>query len=75
MAPFDQPIPPDSESEQEACYDRDALREGALRAGAIEMANKEIADGQRPGAVDLPKNVATTQQQELEVMTVLLTRI
>jgi uncharacterized protein (DUF305 family) len=39
------------------------------------MANKEIADGQHPGAVDLAKNIATTQQQEIEVMTDLLTRI
>jgi uncharacterized protein (DUF305 family) len=58
-----------------ACHDRDALREGVLRAGAIEMANKEIADGQHPGAVDLAKNIATTQQQEIEVITDLLTRI
>ena len=28
--------------------------------GAIEMANKEITDGQHPGAVDPAKNIATT---------------
>jgi hypothetical protein len=28
-----------------------------------------------PGAVDLAKNIATTQQQEIDVMTDLLTRI
>jgi uncharacterized protein (DUF305 family) len=43
--------------------------------GAIEMANKEIADGRHSGAVDLAKNIATTQQQEIDVMTDLLTRI
>jgi uncharacterized protein (DUF305 family) len=43
--------------------------------GAIEMANKEITDGQHPGAVDLAKNIATTQQQEIDDMTDLLTRI
>jgi uncharacterized protein (DUF305 family) len=51
--------------------------EGMIKhhAGAIEMANKEIADGQHPGAVDLAKKIATTQQQEIDVMTDLLTRI
>jgi uncharacterized protein (DUF305 family) len=51
--------------------------EGMIKhhTGAIEMANKEISDGQHPGAVDLAKNIATTQQQEIEVMTDLLTRI
>jgi uncharacterized protein (DUF305 family) len=36
--------------------------EGVIRhhTGAIEMANKEITDGQHPGAVDLAKNIATT---------------
>jgi uncharacterized protein (DUF305 family) len=43
--------------------------------GAIEMANKEITDGQHPGAVELAKNIATTQQQEIDDMTDLLTRI
>jgi len=51
--------------------------EGMIKhhAGAIEMANKEITAGQHPGAVDLAKNIATTQQQEIDVMTDLLTRI
>lgn len=51
--------------------------EGMIKhhAGAIEMANKEITDGQYPGAVDLAKNLATTQQQEIDVMTDVLTRI
>jgi hypothetical protein len=31
--------------------------------GAIEMANKEITDGQHPGAVDLAKNIATTARR------------
>jgi uncharacterized protein (DUF305 family) len=43
--------------------------------GAIEMAQKEITGGQHPGPVDLAKNIATTQQQEIEVMTDLLTKI
>ena len=43
--------------------------------GAIKMANLETAAGQHPGAVDLAKNIATTQQQEIDVMTDLLTRI
>jgi uncharacterized protein (DUF305 family) len=43
--------------------------------GAIEMANNEITDGQHPGAVDLAKNISTTQQQEIDDMTDLLTRI
>ena len=51
--------------------------EGMIKhhAGAIEMANKEITAGQHPGAVELAKNIATTQQQEIDVMTDLLTRI
>ena len=44
-------------------------------AAAIEMAHKEVSDGQHPGPVDLAKNIATTQQQEIDVMTDLLTRI
>jgi uncharacterized protein (DUF305 family) len=43
--------------------------------GAIEMAKKEVADGQHPGAVDLANNIATTQQQEIDLMTDLLTKI
>jgi Domain of unknown function (DUF305) len=45
---------------------RDGQRifEGMIRhhTGAIEMANKEITDGQHPGAVDLAKNIATTER-------------
>jgi uncharacterized protein (DUF305 family) len=39
--------------------------EGMIRhhTGAIEMANKEITDGQHPGAVDLAKNIATTARR------------
>ena len=43
--------------------------------GAIEMAQKEVTDGQHPGPVDLAKHIAEKQQQEIEVMTDLLTRI
>jgi uncharacterized protein (DUF305 family) len=43
--------------------------------GAIEMANQEITDGQHPGPVGLAKNIAATQQQEIELMTDLLSRI
>ena len=42
---------------------------------AIELANTEVAGGQHPGVVDLAKHIATTQQQEVDVMTDLLTRI
>jgi uncharacterized protein (DUF305 family) len=43
--------------------------------GAIELAKREIADGQHPGAVALANNVARTQQHEIEAMTDLLTKI
>jgi uncharacterized protein (DUF305 family) len=51
--------------------------EGMIKhhTGAIEMAQKEVAEGQHPGAVELARNIVTTQQQEIEVMTDLLTRI
>jgi uncharacterized protein (DUF305 family) len=51
--------------------------EGMIKhhAGAIEMAQKEITGGQHPGAVDLAMRIAENQQQEIQVMTNLLTRI
>lgn len=51
--------------------------EGMIKhhTGAIEMAQKEATGGRHPGAVDLAKNIVTTQQQEVEVMTDLLTKI
>jgi uncharacterized protein (DUF305 family) len=51
--------------------------EGMIKhhTGAIELANKEISGGQHPGPVGLAKNIATTQQQEIDVMTDLLSRI
>jgi uncharacterized protein (DUF305 family) len=51
--------------------------EGMIKhhTGAIELAKREIADGQHPGAVELANNIARTQQHEIEVMTDLLTRI
>jgi uncharacterized protein (DUF305 family) len=50
--------------------------EGMIKhhTGAIELANKEITGGQHPGAVDLAKNIAKNHQQEIDVMTDLLTR-
>ncbi len=51
--------------------------EGMIKhhTGAIGPAQKEIADGHHPGAVELAENIVTTQQQEIEVMTDLLTKI
>ena len=51
--------------------------EGMIKhhTGAIELAKREIADGQHPGAVELANKIATTQQHEIEVMTDLLTKI
>jgi uncharacterized protein (DUF305 family) len=43
--------------------------------GAIQMAQKEVSEGQHPGPVALAKTIATTQQREIEVMTDLLTEI
>lgn len=43
--------------------------------GAIALAQKEVADGQHPGAVDLAKHIAATQQQEIDVMTGLLVNL
>jgi uncharacterized protein (DUF305 family) len=44
-------------------------------AGAIEMAQKEVTGGQHPGPVGLAEHIAENQQQEIEVMTNLLTTI
>ena len=51
--------------------------EGMIKhhTGAIEMAQKEVTDGQHPGLVDLAKHIAEIQQQEIEAMTGLLARI
>ena len=51
--------------------------EGMIKhhTGAIQMAQKEVTDGQHPGAVDLAKHIAENQQQEIQVMTNLLTKI
>ena len=51
--------------------------EGMIKhhTGAIELAKREIADGQHPGAVELANNIARTRQHEIEVMTDLLTKI
>ena len=58
------------------CYQMTMLKTSLISAAAaIEMAHKEVSDGQHPGPVDLAKNIATTQQQEIDVMTDLLTRI
>jgi uncharacterized protein (DUF305 family) len=43
--------------------------------GAIALAQKEIANGQHPGAVDLAKHIVVTQQQEIDVMTGLLIKL
>ncbi len=44
-------------------------------AGAVEMAQKQVTDGQHPGPVELAKHMAENQQQEIEAMTELLTKI
>jgi uncharacterized protein (DUF305 family) len=51
--------------------------EGMIKhhGGAIEMAQKGVTDGQHPGLVDLAKRIAENQQQEVEAMTGLLTKI
>ena len=48
--------------------------EGMIKhhVGAIEMAHKEVRDGQHPGLVELAKHIAENQQQEIKVMTGLL---
>jgi uncharacterized protein (DUF305 family) len=43
--------------------------------GAIDLAKREIADGQHPGPVELANHILTTQQQEIDDMTGLLTKL
>jgi len=43
--------------------------------GAIEMAEKEIDEGKNPEAIDLAKQIAESQQQEIGTMQELLTEI
>jgi uncharacterized protein (DUF305 family) len=43
--------------------------------GAITMAEKEIDEGKNPEAIDLAKQIAESQQQEIETMQALLTEI
>lgn len=40
--------------------------------GAITMAQKEIADGQNPAAVEMSRSIVTTQQQEIDTMNTVL---
>jgi uncharacterized protein (DUF305 family) len=51
--------------------------EGMIRhhQGAIEMAEKEIDEGKNEEAINLAKQIAETQQQEIETMQALLTKI
>ena len=51
--------------------------EGMIKhhVGAIEMAQKEVTDGQHPGLVELAKHIAENQQQEIKAMTGLLSKI
>jgi hypothetical protein len=67
-----------------SCLHRSSGRLGLTQpSGALGSPSHETADQTRgpdataaaPGAVDLAKNIATTQQQEIDVMTDLLTRI
>lgn len=43
--------------------------------GAVAMAQTEIDDGQFPGAVEMARTIARTQQQEIETMRELLTTL
>lgn len=43
--------------------------------GAIKMAQAEIASGKNPDAITLAKNIAESQQAEVDTMTELLNRI
>jgi len=43
--------------------------------GAIKMAQTEITNGKNPDAVQLAKNIATTQQKEITTIKQLLTRL
>ena len=51
--------------------------EGMIKhhVGAIEMAQKEVTDGQHPGLVELAKHIAENQQQEIKAMTGMLSKI
>ena len=50
--------------------------EGMIRhhQGAIKMAETEIASGKNPDAITLAKNIAESQQKEVDTMTELLNR-
>jgi uncharacterized protein (DUF305 family) len=43
--------------------------------GAIKMAQAEIASGKNPNAITLAKNIAESQQAEVDTMTELLNKI
>lgn len=47
----------------------------AHHEGAIEMAETEVSDGENPDAVQLAKQIITTQQQEITTMQDLLTKL
>ena len=47
----------------------------AHHEGAIEMAEAEVSDGENPDAVQLAKQIITTQQQEITTMQDLLTKL
>ena len=51
--------------------------EGMIRhhQGAIEMAETEIEDGKNEAAIDLAKQIEASQEQEIETMQALLTKI
>jgi uncharacterized protein (DUF305 family) len=51
--------------------------EGMIRhhQGAIKMAQAEITSGQNPEAITLAKNIAESQQAEVDTMTELLNKI
>lgn len=44
----------------------------AHHTGAIEMANVEIAEGSNPDALEMARNIVTSQQQEIDTMQQLL---
>ena len=47
----------------------------AHHEGAIMMAEAEVSDGENPDAVQLAKQIITTQQQEITTMQDLLTKL
>ena len=52
------------------------LREHSFHCqGAIKMAQAEIASGKNPDAITLAKNIAESQQAEVDTMTELLNKI